>query len=149
VFTTIVFHGDNLLHHLVTRLVCDLPAPVAWYTLERIAILAVGKTVLGWCGAPPYLAGRPFVVVLSAADGSRDQIRAMAAHELAHAWLMPEPAPGVMSPPAFWQDTVLFSKLEDVPAAARQAIADAQCENARQERLARALVRSWGFQHFC
>ncbi|MEO8076710.1 MAG: hypothetical protein ABI818_10300 [Acidobacteriota bacterium] len=145
VFTRIAYYGDDLIHHIVSRAIAGLPAVVADYLIGHVTFFGSGLQMLGWCGAQPSFEDRPFVVQVSAGDGTPEQIREIAVHECAHAWLMAAPSPGERCWTAFWQSTVLNTPVADVPEFARRAVSHQQADNRRHERLADALVRSWGF----
>jgi hypothetical protein len=150
VLTSLVFHGDRALHHVVSRLIAELPPAVSDYLIRRVAFLGVGYEVGGWCG--PVRMDRvdtmAFLVVLSAGSNrTRAQIRAIAIHEIAHAWLMPEPAADAVCGSSFWRDTLLDEPLERYGLAddVRQAVEERRAFNARDERQARELVSFLGF----
>ncbi|HEX7126650.1 MAG TPA: hypothetical protein VF406_12915 [Thermodesulfobacteriota bacterium] len=143
--TRLAVTGDEEIAYGVAEVLSELPPPVIDYARTRVSFLAVGLRISGWCGARPDLADRPFVIVLGPADRTRDGIRRVIAHEVAHAWLLPEPPPSTVAAGALWMETVHGLPLGEVPEAAREAVLARRQASAVHERQAEALVAAWGF----
>lgn len=136
--------GDEVLLHALARVLCRLPAPARDYALTRVTYLLVGVETVGWCGPVPDLGGRPFVIVLSADARDADAFENVAAHEVSHAWLEPEPC-GVTCASAFRLAVVHHTPMADVPDGARVAVLAERRRAVEAERVACALARRWGF----
>jgi hypothetical protein len=112
VLTRQTFVGDELLAHIVARLISEkLPPPVAHYLTERVTFVATGLRVLGFCAPHIQFRPRPWVIVLAYTPQPDDEaalcrFEDLVAHEAAHAWTLPEPASGQVAASAFWMETV-------------------------------------------
>jgi hypothetical protein len=145
--TTLETTGDVFLPYTLAKLVAGLPPPVAAYVDGNVSFACIGLQTIGWCG-PPVVTKRPWQVFLSAAtdDGAVENFRALAAHEIAHAWLLPEPAPDVRAAGSFWHKTIHHTPIDQVPDDAREAVMRER-EQYRQDELdVLALTRRWGFR---
>ena len=100
----------------------------------------------GFCGAPVDLGARPFVVTLSAMDGTEARIRDLAAHEVAHDLPVARTA-ARRAPARRVRHRARFrnTPIAKVPAAARMPSACTRAAERRDEHLAAVLARSWGF----
>jgi hypothetical protein len=133
--------GDPVMPHEIARALCRVPAPVRDYVLGAVTFVCVGRSFAGWCGAWPE-PSTPWLVVLSA----RDRLEGLVAHEIAHAWLMPEPAAGDRLRSAFAQHAIDVTPLAKVPAAARVDVLAERAAACRSSRAA-ALLDAWGIQN--
>jgi hypothetical protein len=132
-------YGDPVMLHELARALCRLPRPVADYCLRAVTFVCVGRSFAGWCGSWPENR-TPWLIVLSA----RERLENLIAHEVAHAWLMPEPAGQVFMMPAFVQQTIEATPLVDMPCTAREAVLAARAESARDERQVDRLLQACG-----
>lgn len=142
VFATAALIGDEQLAWRVAGLLAErIPPPVTAYVVERVTIYATADRlgVLGF--VVPSSPSRPWVVALGGTPETFDEL---AAHELSHIWLLPEPTPGAEAPSAFRSATLGRTLLEHVPAAARDIVVELRALADRDECQARALVKAWG-----
>lgn len=140
------FVGCEPMAHITARVLSErLPPPVTDYLLTRVTFIGVGLHILGFCSAPIAFDDRPHVIVLSACEPLA-RFEALVAHECAHAWLEPEPSPGVVTSGAFWTKTVLHTTLDAVPDHAVPHVMELRRADQYSERVARGLTRVWGFE---
>ena len=139
--TTLSIFGDGALAHVIASLVSRLPPPVADYLSERVNVVVLGATVYGYSllSAPPP---RPWTMQLISFDDV-SRFERLVAHETAHVWQLDEPTEPQRS--AFWQQTVMETSLESVPAAAFATVSALRSQYARYKRDAIALARAWGY----
>jgi len=143
ILTSLEITGDKKMLHMLAQLLCRLPLPVSAYTLEKVTFVAVGMQSLGFCGARPSLGDRPFFIVLSAGDGTAEQMLTIAMHEIAHSWLMQEPGLDQEAGGAFFSSTVHDTPLAQVPPEAIGRVLELRKAYAHEERVAIALAREW------
>lgn len=128
------FYGDELVRLIAAKVISQLPMPVADYTLKNVAFLAVGASVRGWAGAPPalYAGRRPWLVVLGAWAAADTTLPQLIAHELAHCWLIREPAEPLVD--SFESYTLRETTVGDVKPEHRPAVLQWRQRYKRRER---------------
>ena len=144
----ISFVGDEVILEVTLATLRVLPPPVVSYAVSRVTFVGVGGRVAGFCGAPLGFGDRPWLIVLSAANGTKESVGRVVAHEIAHAWLESEPADGshVMAAVEHW--AMSTQPLELVQEHSPEMVARVtgfrnRCD--RNEKRARTLTRAWGF----
>jgi hypothetical protein len=136
--------GDMRVARALAQLLCRLPPPLRGYSLSKICWVTAGLHVAGWCGPRPDMRRpRVWMIVLSARGFSEEKLTGLIVHELSHAWLLPEPAPGAVLSSAFEMDTALDSP--NVSLAALASVTAVRQVYQRNEVLADALTRRLGF----
>ena len=150
VLTRLDFTGDTVMPHLLARLLVKLSPPVCAYAIERVQFVGAGIVTLGWCGAPTRTT-RPWQIVLSGTpdDGGADRFSDLAGHEIAHCWLLPEPASDTRPAGAFWMQTVYelpLDRVQKLKPSALAAVQRSREEACDCERECLRLTRAWGLR---
>jgi hypothetical protein len=147
VLTSLEFVGDRTMPHVLARLISELPPPVADYAIARVAYIGVGMQCYAFCGPRVQMRDRPWLIVLGPGDQSRETLRRVMAHEIAHTWLLDEPEARDVAATAFWHTAVFDEALRDEdPAAAKLRVNQLRIDSMRDERQARELAACWGFE---
>jgi hypothetical protein len=147
VLSAFYFVGSVEMAQVVAAVIAILPPPVAEFVMHRVALVGVGVGIAGFCGPHVSRESRPFFVALSACGvtGSLAYLQGLTAHELAHAWLKPEPPANMDCMGAVGWSAVIDSDIARVPEESRSMVRASRSDYARDEQEARALVRAWGF----
>lgn len=145
IYASLHFFGDKKMCEQFTNLLAYLPPPVIEYAIEKVTFVAVGLRLCGWCGARPSFGERRFFVVLGGYDDTAKQFNTMM-HELAHTWLMPEPAEGQVAADVIQNDALInlpLEKVAEINPEARAEVVRCREASANNERQAGALTFEW------
>lgn len=151
----LAFRGDYAALTFTAVTIAHLPPPVRDYAISRVQFVGT-LAWAGFCGIPePEDATRPRAVVVTpgARGGSTDEIIAafqhVAAHEIAHCWIEPEPEPGARWMPAAEQAFLEHGPYtpDELAAAnpeAARRLRRWQAAQRARETPVEALCRAWG-----
>jgi hypothetical protein len=135
------FIGDEIANHSAARTIAAMPPPIACYVAAQCRVLVLGAQMLGFCSAP-IQTDRPWLLAIVARD-SVELFESIVVHEAAHAWLLPEPAPGTRAPSAFESATL---RTVVAPPDLVETLAMMRRAHARNEAQCRDLVRALGYR---
>jgi hypothetical protein len=147
ILPNLYFYGDVEIAAHTADVLSQLPTPVAAYVRRATTFTGAGLSLHGHCGSRPDFGSRPWWIELSATNGV-ERLRDVVAHEVAHAWLLPEPAPGQTTATAFAWSTIVHLPIPDdldLSPETLECVAQRRALSARRETEARALTRAWGF----
>ncbi len=144
VFVSLNVVGDILFAELAARtLARRIPPPVVDYIIKRATVLTLGYPNLGFAGPQVRSEHRPWLITLL--HRSDDEFAAVLAHEVAHAWLLPEPTETMVCGNAFWHFTIFDTPIDSVPADVRDVVMEHRFQSRDNEIAAVRLTRAWGF----
>jgi len=146
VLTTQQHIGDELLAHSIARTIAALPRPMGDYVLDRVVTVSIGARMTGFCAPPLGFDDRCWLVVVSSRGDDVEYFKSVCVHEFCHAWLLPEPAPGVVCSPSFFCDTVENFPLHQVPPDALAPVTAHRQRKREREDECRALVKFLGYR---
>jgi hypothetical protein len=125
-----------------------MPPPVVHYVITHAWFIAIHRELRGWTWqAPPYPLEALHLIALDTTEPQ--ELYGLAAHEVAHAWLLPScPPESVPTIRERMESRALPRRLAErwhrhdlIASLIRQDVREAE----RDERQAAALARSWGF----
>lgn len=137
--------GDDAMAVRVAAVLRDhVPPPVVDFAQRQVTFLCVSHDdgVRGFCIAPIPWRHTRLIALAKVQDGLFDEL---IAHELAHAWSDPDPAPGEPVPRAVASETIRLVPIDDVPLNVRATVMAMRRDSQREEAHVRRLVRAWGF----
>lgn len=135
--------GDFHVLQVLAATLAHLPPPVRDYVARRCTFVLVGLSLGGWCGPQVDFGERPWCIVVSAALRTEDRLRDLCAHEIAHAWTLPEPEPGVPLCSSLKFETVYGASA--IPGHVVEIVKWRRARYEEGERQAKTLTRTWGF----